>query len=97
MASFLSESAIQYFVDHVFLPPKLPHRDDSHPQIEDALLQHVARQLQVFRDTVTSYVTGDMEPVLTMFKYLLGVHDAEGLAINEGKLREALKTLSRQG
>ena len=38
-----------YMFHHVFLPPKLPQKDDSDPQLEETLLDILCSAIQMFK------------------------------------------------
>jgi len=40
--------SLQYLINHVFLPPKLPQSDDAHIESEHALVQSLLDSLQDF-------------------------------------------------
>lgn len=48
----ISCKGLQFIINHVFLPPKLPQQDDSNDQYERSLLDLVCQTLSTFQAKV---------------------------------------------
>lgn len=88
--------AIEYMIHHIFLPPKLPNKDDFHPQHESVLLKATSDALQKFKANVECDQQDVIETICIQINNLSTVRDDLG-AINEGKLGSILQKLSKIG
>jgi hypothetical protein len=94
----LSHDAIMYLVHHMFLPPKLPQQDDSHPDHETILLNTTISALREFSQCVTDDHHGAVDSVTDMVSTMITVMDTfdSKIIVSEWKLRNALRDLSTQ-
>ena len=91
--------AIMYLIYHIFLPPKLPHEDDFDLEYETILLDTTIDILLKFKGYITYDQSAIIDSVIAMVANLRTVRDSGGTvgAVNEGKLRNALKDLWKKG
>lgn len=92
MAPF-SRSEVEFFVNHLFLPPQLPHQDDTNDDLDEALLRLVTVALAAFRADVPSHQRAAVDRVISSIQWLAGLRDGKE-AVSEAKLLEALEKLS---
>ncbi|KAL4994276.1 hypothetical protein BDV10DRAFT_189152 [Aspergillus recurvatus] len=85
-----------YLFHHVFLPPKLPQKDDYNARYELILLDTVIDTLKKFRTLVPNQHRQVLGPVITMIARLREIHGSRG-DLSEGKLKEALQKLDAKG
>lgn len=85
-----------YFFHHVFLPPKVPQKDDYNCQHEVSLLNCVINSLQSFGSHVSDQEEVILTTIMKMMSRLSEICDSHG-GINEEKLIEGLKELTWQG
>ena len=91
--------AIMYLIHHIFLPPKLPHKDDFDFEYETILLDTTIDILLKFKGYITYDQSAIIDSVIAMVSNLRTVRDSSGTvgAISEGKLRNALRDLWKKG
>lgn len=96
--------AILYMFHHIFLPPKLPRKDDSSTANEEILLDTVFDSLEKFKCSFganASDQSATVDSAIAMIANLRDVHDwgsiLENGAVNENKLATALRSLSKKG
>lgn len=93
---------VKYLIHHIFLPPKLPTKDDFKLEHETALLRVITDALSKFKNAAACNVYNQeaiVDQVIAMVGNLRDVRnssDAFG-AVNEKKLGEALLRLSSEG
>lgn len=95
----LSPEAIMYCVHHVFLPPKLPHKDDFDWNHEEVLLGITLDALVKFKDGGTNEQISVIDSVILMVANLRKVHDSSGSVgvVSESELTNMLKDLCNTG
>ncbi|RDW72793.1 hypothetical protein BP6252_06700 [Coleophoma cylindrospora] len=82
---------VLYMIHHVFLPPKLPQKDDFAPWLDSALADMVLDSLQEFSNLQNqNYATGS---VASMARNFRAVHNESG-HISQARLKETLAALS---
>ncbi|MCJ1310407.1 hypothetical protein MMC25_004071 [Agyrium rufum] len=69
------ESHLQYIFNHVFLPPKLPQKDDSNSNDENALIREVISALEVFRDSANPGAVERIALCIRMLRSTLDLQD----------------------
>jgi hypothetical protein len=94
-----NSDTLAYAVNHIFLPPQLPHEDDFKPKEETEIVRLVHRSLEKFRDHVPVSRRSLLETVMSIIGTIPLVHEASNdvLSISEDSLRRALVGLSAQG
>jgi hypothetical protein len=81
---------------HVFLPPKLPQKDDYDAKHELALLKSVIHALREFRAYAAEQQDGILASAITTISHLRNNHGNQGDVIEE-KLEKQLKELDIHG
>ena len=91
--------AIMYLIHHIFLPPKLPHKDDFDFEYETILLDTTIDILLKFKGYITYDQSAIIDSVIAMVANLRTVRDSSGTvgAVSEGKLGNALRNLCSKG
>ena len=91
--------AIMYLIYHIFLPPKLPRKDDFDLEYETILLDITIDILLKFKGYITYDQSAIIDSVIAMVANLRTVRDSGGTvgAVNEGKLGNALRDLRKKG
>jgi hypothetical protein len=93
----VSEQSLLYIINHVFLPPKLPQKDDFNQSMEVDLLGMVLEALQKFLSFSVSQADADIiNQTIGMMKTLVSVLDKTG-ALLETQLTQAMASLSQNG
>lgn len=92
----VSLDAAMYLVHHVFLPPKLPGKDDFNAAHEALLVKMLRGALSEFED----HSSIDQRSVLSSIAFMLDktrqVYDSHG-HVDESKLKEAFRELREKG
>lgn len=88
----MESSTIQYFIHHLFLPPKLPQEDDYDAAKETKLLQCISEALRDFKPLVDEESENVAQRMLNTIKNLISVRDAGGI-LNAQRLENALQNL----
>ncbi|PKS12561.1 hypothetical protein jhhlp_000769 [Lomentospora prolificans] len=91
-----------YLVNHVFLPPKLPHEDDTNDAFDRFLVDEVSAALDRFNDTQDSTQTfGAIDNVIEAISNLSTVHDFDindgDITVSNAALERALRLLVENG
>lgn len=94
--SGLTAQDLNFTVYHVFLPPKLPGRDDITSRNEDFLTGLVFEALSGFRGNVDPSNHSTVDVALTTMKNMRSARDHEG-GIHEDSLRKLLQQLPMEG
>lgn len=92
MAPF-SLSEVEFFINHLFLPPELPHKDDTNNDLDEALLYLVTVALAAFNAEVPSHQKAAVDRVMSSIQWLAGLRDGKG-AVAEVMLLKALNELN---
>ena len=95
----LPSGPITYLIRHMFLPPKLPHKDDFNSEYETTMLDTTIDGLLKFKSCATSDQNGIIDSVIAMVTSLRTVCDSFGTegAVSEERLRNALIDLCKKG
>ena len=88
--------AISYLFHHIFLPPKLPQKDDYDPFHDIALFDQVIEALCQFRGHVSTREADICTTVLTMITRLRKTCSLHG-GVDQMELKEALIDLNTEG
>jgi hypothetical protein len=89
----LTPGAATYLINHIVLPPKLPHEDDSNISHEQALLDAVTCALQDLRNcTNDAKAKEDITTAINAVSYLDRSRDSNG-HVSELQLRKLLQNL----
>ncbi|KAJ9225449.1 hypothetical protein DTO169C6_2182 [Paecilomyces variotii] len=92
--SFLG--ALEYLINHVFLPPNVPQQDDYDSDHEHILLKIVSNALLGFKSHVADEWHNVIDSIIGMVENLQKVLGSDGL-INKAHLLDTLKKLSVEG
>ncbi|RMZ73552.1 very large low complexity [Pyrenophora seminiperda CCB06] len=89
----LTPGAATYLINHIVLPPKLPHKDDSNISHEQALLDAVTCALQDLRNcTNDAEANEDITTAISAVSYLGHSRDSNG-HVSELQLQKLLQNL----
>jgi hypothetical protein len=92
----ISSKALDYIINHVFLPSKLPQADDNDPKYDLVLLSWVYEILDMFQHHMTADGQLGIKNAKSAIKNLIKVRDEQG-NINENELQKLLQGISRNG
>ena len=70
--------ALDYIINHVFLPPKLPQRDDSDVTNSVCLIKQLLAALRSFQDHLPEQNRSKWTPCIKMVGNLLELQDHQG-------------------
>lgn len=82
----MDNAALEYAINHIFLPPKLPQEDDSADmKLQRALLQHIAKCAKSFcegleRDNAGIEVQDCWKLVYRTLKHFAALHSTPNLS-----------------
>ncbi|KAF3059206.1 hypothetical protein GL218_04803 [Daldinia childiae] len=95
----LSAEEIRYIINHVFLPPQLPHENDYEVKNDEALLKMVVQTLYEFREYVQGDETNAVDSAITTMEHLHRNHDFAGdkSSTDQKGLRKAFHLLDQEG
>ncbi|KAI1660392.1 hypothetical protein F4813DRAFT_292940 [Daldinia decipiens] len=94
----LSAEEIRYIINHVFLPPWLPHENDYEVENEEALLKTVIQALYEFREYVQGDEVNAVDLAITTMEHLHRNRDLAGSRSSTGRkgLLEAFDLLNQK-
>lgn len=97
--SILPRGAIMYMIHHMFLPPLLPHEDDSNQEYDTLLVNITINALRKFREC---HMEDDHDVIDTVINMVTSMKDVSNTVdeigtVNEQKLLAALRNLPQQG
>ena len=81
------DSNLHYFINHVFLPPKLPQKDDNEASKSAGLILELLAVLKSFQNLSKESKNSEWTPVVEMAETMLRVRDSFG-----GLLAKELET-----
>jgi hypothetical protein len=84
---------LDYIVNHVFFPPKLPQKDDSNVKNDDLLIEELLAALKLFQSHITGREYSEWIPCVNMISNMLELRDHMGGLVAEKmetKLREMI-------
>ncbi|KAF8166619.1 hypothetical protein K438DRAFT_1857045 [Mycena galopus ATCC 62051] len=81
----MDQAALEYAINHLFLPPKLPQEDDTNVELERAFLKHIANCVKSFceglgRDHVDDEVQTHWKLLQRSMKSFANIHDSGKLS-----------------
>lgn len=88
----LTQDEVDFIINHLFLPPKLPQADDRDARLETALLRLVADATATFADVVSQDQQQAVCLVAEAISKLIGSRDETG-AVSSDKLSQAFHSL----
>lgn len=92
MASF-TQDQLEFFGNHLFLPPKLPQESDQDTILDDALLRLVTETLPGFAACLPVRQQQTVQDVFVAINQLAATRDANG-AVDEEMFLKALGQLN---
>lgn len=93
----LSRDTLLFLVHHVFLPPKLPQKDDSAFGFDFALLEMVIEALGAFRFFFNGRQLPTIDAMTSMLLNMKAVHTHSTCEILEDELLECFNKVVEQG
>ena len=96
MQAPIMSAELLYHIRHVFLPPKLPQKDDAGASKSAALLEIVLEALITFQDYVSKERRSEWTPLVQMVKDMIDVRNDAGDLVPE-KLEQILRVMSDDG
>ncbi|KAF2158728.1 hypothetical protein M409DRAFT_71485 [Zasmidium cellare ATCC 36951] len=93
----LSRDVFFDLVNHVFLPPKLPQKNDTACGVGDALLDTVVEALEIYLGFFKDSQLVTVEMMIDMLSNLKKVHSLSTDAVMEDQLRDALQNVVDHG
>ena len=89
-------SDLDYIINHVFLPPQLPHKDDTNASLSAHLIEKVIEAQRSFHDHVPEEQRSRWTSLTKMTTNLLELRDISGGLI-PGKVETTLKEMVNGG
>lgn len=84
---------LNYIINHVFLPPKLPQKDDSDVSKTNALIDMMLKASESFQDRIPKHERSEWVPCIKMIRNMRELKDRSGNLIPKNvatALREML-------
>lgn len=91
----MESDALRYFVDHLFLLPILPQKNDYNESYETQLLRCVADTLQSFKPLVDTEIRITVQSMSKTIDSLIYIRSNGGLS--QDKLMNALQRIPQDG
>lgn len=88
-----TQEEIDFIINHVFLPRKLPHANDSQPHCEHALLRLVADAATAFADLVSQEQRPAVHLIAHAVEHLITARYKNGV-VDIDEMRKAIKNLA---
>ena len=85
-----------YIINHIFLPPKLPQKDDGEGREDVALLLECERAWELFQPHLPFHEGPNWAGCSTMLRKMLELRDASGTMIPD-KVEAMLESMSQKG
>ncbi len=95
----MSHDVISYLVHHIFLPPQLPHKDDSKSALERELVSTTLEGLSRFRGYVSNQQHGLIDSAIAVMSNMYKVHGTSGhlVAVSDEELGQVLANVCEKG
>ena len=87
---------LDFIVNHVFLPPKLPQKDDSDATKSTSLIEELLTALRLFQAHVPKQERSEWIPCIKMVSSMLELRNPFGGLVTE-KAESALRTMMDGG
>lgn len=87
---------LDYIIHHVFLPPKLPQKDDSGVEKTNALIEMVLAATSLLQDHLPEQERSEWNPCMKMMRNMLELKNQSGHLIAK-KLKRALRNMADGG
>lgn len=85
-----------YIINHVFLPPQLPHKDDNGVEETRALIEMVLAAAKLFQAHLPEKERSELVPCIKMIGNMLELKDESG-KLRSQKVEKALRNMSDGG
>jgi len=85
-----------YTINHVFLPPKLPQKEDGEGREDEALLLECQRAWELFQPHLPLQESSNWAACSAMLRKMIEMRDSSGSMI-PGKIETMLKSMSQNG
>jgi len=95
-AGIASQRGLQYQINHLFLPPKTPQKDDINPVLEDELVTSVLHSLGAFGEALSDARPPALDVCLGMLQRMLSVR-ALGTRLDPAQLEMEIRQLKDPG
>ncbi|KAJ2996092.1 hypothetical protein NUW58_g1080 [Xylaria curta] len=95
----MQSTTMEYIINHVILPPKLPQVNDYSPANDGFLLHHVIESFKLFRDVLQTNEaavteTGELQRALAMLNNLASIC-TDSIVINKQVLQDSIAQLHK--
>lgn len=91
----ISNLALEYIFNHIFLPPKLPDKEDEREKYDVVLTQLCQQELQNFHDYLPSRQRPPVKRMIGMINGL--VFDPSATTTSFSNIIKSLKTMKTEG
>lgn len=88
----MAKDSLSYIINHVFLPPQLPQKDDYDPDQSKNLIKLCLSGLTYFLRYIPSEQHPQWAPLITMLRDMLAVRN-NGSVLDKGKLVAAIQRM----
>jgi len=95
-ADVASRRGLRYQINHLFLPPKTPQKDDINPTLENELVASVLRCLRAFGEALSDARPPAVDVCLGMLQRMLSVR-APGTRLDPEQLEKEFRQLRDAG
>lgn len=75
--------SLKYIINHVFLPPKLPQKDDRDDAKDEALAKQLLVSLQSLQQCIPEQTRSEWRPCIQMLDSMLKLRDDSGGLVAE--------------
>ena len=89
-------NVLYHIVNHVFLPPKLPQKDDSDTTKSTSLIEELLTALRLFQAHILKQERSEWIPCIKMVSGMLELRNPFGGLVTE-KVESALRTMMDGG
>ena len=83
---------LNYIINHVFLPPKLPQKDDCDVSKTNALIDMMLEASEVFQDHIPKHERSEWVPCIKMIRSMRELKDRSGNLMPKN-VETALRTM----
>jgi hypothetical protein len=87
-------NGLHYVVDHVFLPPKLPQKDDSSDSNDATLCDMVYQVAKAYRNVLPARTQRRWTPILEM---LYNIHTLHQSSLSDDRIISAMQDMRPGG
>lgn len=90
-----SQSDLEYLINHVAFPPKLPQEDDYSAAGQRAVTKLLLHAAEAFHDILPGGDRSSWSELVSTIRHAKSIHD--DIFITSSSVRESLKTLKHKG